>query len=318
MRLCPICKLYLKELFIFTIALYIILFLYPIKWYIIFFISAIPFITSIFMVSSFFSLINLIIPLIIFSYFTDNIFTLYLPFITYFLITISVRSGRKWSYILSITYVILWIILSFLLRINIADIILILSSLLTIAFSLPILKGNSPKSNNIDIIYKSDTGNTLKVVKKFAAGMYDANNGDISISDFNSYNYNNSIREFDAIVVSFPIHFFGSGRSFLYKIYKNLPKGNGKNAFILYTGSFYDDMASLIIWLILIFKGYNVRGRLFISTILQKSSLLEEKVNNIENKIIYETGGDFVDGWYCGIPLLIIPSPLFLLTFLKK
>lgn len=318
MNICQHCKLFLKELFIFTLSLYTILFLYPIPWYVIFIISAIPIIVSYSTISSFFNLLNIIIPITIFSFFTDNIFSLYIPFITYFLITLSLRSGRIWAYIITLLYVILWITLSIIISINIADIILILSSLLMIVFSLPMIKGKGASVKNIDVIYSSNTGNTLKIAKKFATGVYDTTNGDISISDINSYNFKNEFRQYDGVVIAFPVHLFGPGRSFLYKIMKQLPKGNNKNAFILYSGSMYDDMSSIILWLILTFKGYSVKGKLFSSSLLQRISFLEDKINNSENNIIYEAGGDFADGWYCGEPLLVIPSPLFLLTLLKK
>ncbi len=158
----------------------------------------------------------------------------------------------------------------------------------------------------------------MRAAEKFADGALSVSEGKINIIKWEENKPEMEAVTGDGLAIAFPVHLFGTGRKFLADMIKKLPAGNGKPAFILYTASLYPGAAAFVLWAALSFKGYRVKGTLWEATGPLKIKSLSEKTAEHENGIIFEAGGDFADGWPCGEPLIIPPSPLFILGLLKK
>lgn len=307
-KMCYQCKLFLREIFIFSLTANAVIFNFNIPWFIVFLIAALLVFISFGTMSSVIGGIRIFIPTAMLSCFSLNPFAVYLPFLTWALLTLSVRSGKRWTLISAVLFNMAWVCLSLRGEISLADIIFILSSIVSLLFSLPMLKGKTQGLKDINIIVKSAEKYTIQAAETFADGAAEVlKKGKINIMNWEEKGIEPETLKNEALVIAFHAKFFGCGRGFLVDMIKKLPKGNGRAAFILYTASIYPDTASFILWVILRIKGYNVRG-----------ALLKTKFSSSESNIISECGGDFADGWPCGEPLIISPSPLFLLGLLRK
>ena len=315
MNMCLNCRLFLRIVLIFILTLYASLFIFVIPWYVAFILSAIPIFISFSTISSFAAAINLCIPLAVLSFFSSNQIALYLPIVAWALTVMSFRSGKKWTMWTTIFFVACCIFLGVKLSSGVTDAVLIISSLLTLIFALPSLRGKSEPVGNIDIIVSGDNDINI-IAETFASSAAQTATGAIQIIDCYKDHINDTVS--NAVVIAFQSRFFGCGRKFIAYIIKNLPKGNGKPAFILYTSNFYHDMPAFLVWIVLIFKGYTPKGKLFVYKGVLGEKLRESNFLQAEKNIIFESAGDFADGWYCGEPLNVLPSPLFALNIFKK
>ena len=307
-KMCYQCKLFLREIFIFSLAANAVIFNFNIPWFVVFLIAALPVFISFGTMSSVIGGIRIFVPTAVLSFFSLNPFAVYLPFLTWALLTLSIRSGKRWTLISTVLFNIAWICLSLRGEISLADGVFILSSIISLLFALPMLKGKTQELKDIDIMVKSTERYTLQAAETFADGAAEVLKKEkINIINWEERGIEPGTLKGGALVIAFKPKFFGCGRGFLIDMIKKLPRGNGKAAFILYTAFLYPDTAAFILWVVLRIKGYDVRG-----------TLLKTTFNSSESNIISECGGDFADGWPCGEPLIISPSPLFLLGLLIK
>ena len=318
MFICSNCRFLFREFFIFALTIYSSLFIFVIPWYVVFLLTAIPILISYSTVSSLISILNIFLPLLIFSFFSSNLFALYLYIATWTLITLSVRSGKRWAFLLSYIFIGLLTFLSLRFTNSIADIILITVSLLTVILNIYTIKGKDRSIENIDIIIENDTPTLRQATEIFISGIKEISQGHINIINQSKNNLKISTLSGDGLIIAFDCKAFCPSRKLISEIIKYLPRGNGKYAFILYTGKLYTDMAAFILWVVLLLKGYKPKGKLFVCNYFLNDNKYIHTFNESERNIIFECGGDFADGWYCGEPLTILPTPLFIINAAKK
>ena len=106
--------------------------------------------------------------------------------------------------------------------------------------------------------------------------------------------------------------------NFMYKLYKNLPKGKNNKAYIIYKAPFFPEMAYIPLWLMFYMKGYKVMGRAYyiegLAAIKTANIYFaaQKEMMNVISKGMY----DISDGFKSALPLYIHLLPFALISTL--
>ena len=140
------------------------------------------------------------------------------------------------------------------------DLVLISVFLMQFVFTQMIYTRPNKRSEKIDIIVSSYSGNTAHFAQLFIDGAKEMG-AEVAEHRFHHYESFNPPLQGDSLVIAFPIYGCKPPWPFLYYLTFKLPGAKGKPAFILYTCIGGAENAGILCWLILSLKGYRVMGR---------------------------------------------------------
>lgn len=254
--------------------------------------------------------ISVFLPVLILYFLTDNIFIIYLlPFVNICLI-MAYRAGRNMAYILSTIYIIFWIYLSYTYKLSVVDYVIIGVCIFNMLLH---FKGLFLKHNeSITWDFLSEKHNELlnkNIMDILKEGLYDIKGSIAYVQDMKNIQNN--------LVIHVETKYFAINFKYLAELYKNLPKGENKKAFIIYSCEIFPDMAYIPLWIILSLKGYKVCGRAYYI-----KSLAEIKFANIyfaANKdmlhIMKKGIYDMADGFRSALPFHIYLLPFSIIAY---
>lgn len=254
--------------------------------------------------------ISVFLPVLILYFLTDNIFIIYLlPFVNICLI-MAYRAGRNMAYILSTIYIIFWIYLSYTYKLSVVDYVIIGVCIFNMLLH---FKGLFLKHNeSITWDFFSEKHNELlnkNIMDILKEGLYDIKGSIAYVQDMKNIQNN--------LVIHVDVKYFAINFKYLAELYKNLPKGENKKAFIIYSCEIFPDMAYIPLWIILSLKGYKVCGRAYYIHSLAKIKFAniyfaaERDMLHIMKKGIY----DMADGFRSALPLHFYMLPFSIIAY---
>ena len=178
----------------------------------------------------------------------------------------------------------------------------------------------------IDVILCTSSGNTGHYASRFIAGAENAG-ASINMHQFHHIRRFQPALDGDALVLAFPVFGWKPPWPLCQYLLLNLPRGNGKPAFILYTSAGGPENAGMVAWLLLTLKGYRVVGRNWavypvnVTTFRLGPSRLWKFLDRLvprEHEIagVISSGRDFALGKRTGMPFILWPFPLVIAGFL--
>jgi len=179
---------------------------------------------------------------------------------------------------------------------------------------------------HVDVVVNSASGNTMHLVQSFLQGVREAGVA-VTVHRFHYFREFRAELAGDALAVAFPVYGFKPPWPFLFWLLRDLPKGRGRPAFILYSSAGGPENAGILVWLILRLKGWRTGGRLWaiypVNVVTFRLGpkplwrLLDHLVplrRDTVNAVSY--GSAFAQGRVAGFPYLVWPLPMFLVGIL--
>lgn len=254
--------------------------------------------------------ISVFLPVLILYFLTDNIFIIYLlPFVNICLI-MAYRAGRNMAYILSTIYIIFWIYLSYTYKLSVVDYVIIGVCIFNMLLHFKGLFLKHNESINWDFLSEKDNQTLNKsIMDILKEGLYDIKGSIACVQDMKNIQNN--------LVIHVETKYFAINIRYLAELYKNLPKGENKKAFIIYSCEIFPDMAYIPLWVILSLKGYKVCGRAYYIHSLAQIKFAniyfaaERDMLHIMKKGIY----DMADGFRSALPFHIYLLPFSIIAY---
>ncbi len=177
----------------------------------------------------------------------------------------------------------------------------------------------------IDVISCTYSGNTGHFTEEFLKGLRESG-VEVKEHFFHYADFSCELQG-DGLVISFPVYGWKSPWHFTEYIFKKLPPGRGKPAFILYTSAGGPENAGLFAYLLLALKGYSVVGRAWgvypinIATVRLLPSSVHTYLDSFlpwkgQLKEVLTYGYEFGKGIYTGYPFIFWPFFLVSAGFL--
>ncbi len=205
--------------------------------------------------------------------------------------------------------------------------------ILIIMFSLVVLLRGyfgraSPAPRKVDVILSSYSSNTAHFTYKFIDGLRRAG-AEATVHRLHYHKRFKPELSGDSLVAAFPVFGWKPPRPLLHWLLKELPRGRGRPAFILYTAAGGPENAAFLPWLILMLKGWRVKGRLWsiyplnVATFRLGPKKLWKKLDrccpsraDVEKAVF--SGRQFGMGKNTGFPLIVWPFPLIFFGILLE
>jgi NAD-dependent dihydropyrimidine dehydrogenase PreA subunit len=179
---------------------------------------------------------------------------------------------------------------------------------------------------NLDLILCSYSGNTAHYARHFIDGVK-ARGAEVSEHRFHHYRNFEIELTGDALAITFPVIGWKPPWPFFNWLLFDLPRGNGKPAFVLYTCAGGPENTALVSWLLLTLKGYRVMGRQWgiypvnIATARLGPKRLWKFLDRLipfksDCRAAYTAGIAFTEGKPAGLPFIFWPFPLFIFGIL--
>lgn len=308
MQLCAECRRIIKLWFLFAIILYVISKGYNIPAALFMMLAAIALFASLGFWAALIEVFTIFLPVLILYFITDNIFAVYLIPLTNILLIMAYRAGRFPAAFFSYTYIIFWSYLTYVSYNSLADYAVILVCFINMFIH---IKGQFIKAEEAlswSFIKECNDETGKHILSALKEGLYDIK-GEIAVLDNIEKAENN-------IVIYAETKFASLNMAFVYKLYKNLPKGKNKKAYIIYKAPFFPEMSYIPLWLMLYMKGYKVMGRTYYI-----EGIAEIKTANIYFaaqkemlKVISRGMYDISDGFKSALPLYIHLLPFALIS----
>lgn len=310
MQLCAECRRVIKLWFLFAIILYVTIKGYNIPIAFFMLLISIPLFTSLGFWASLVEVFTIFLPVLVLSFITDNIFTIYLIPLTNILLLLSYRAGRLPATVGSSVYIIFWSYLVFVSNSSIIDYIVIFICFFNLLIHLKGLFIRVENSLVWSFISENNDEVSNKILSALKEGVYDIK-GCVNVANDMSKVDNN-------IVVLVNAKYSSLNMSFLKQIYKELPKGNGKKVYIIYKAKFFPEMSYIFLWCLLYLKGYKVMGRSYYITYLTniKTANIYFEAQKEMLKIISKGMFDMADGFKSALPLYINILPFSFISTL--
>ncbi len=173
----------------------------------------------------------------------------------------------------------------------------------------------------VDIILCSYSGNTVEYTNSFIAGLNESG----VTTHIHRFHYRKKFTaelRGDALVVAFPVHAWNAPWPLKKYLQHELPEGNGKPAFILYSCAGGPENAHFLPWLYLTRKGYRVAGRLWGSLPMDVTTfrigprklwrlLDQQSESSPDIDAARDAGRSFAKGSPTGMPFFFWPFFLF-------
>jgi hypothetical protein len=175
----------------------------------------------------------------------------------------------------------------------------------------------------VDVLLCSYSGNTAKYTGHFVQAL-EENGVQVTMHQFHHYRDFTAELEGDGLVLAFPVIGWKPPWPLFYYIWKKLPAGLNRPAYILYTCSGSPENTGFLIWLMLTMKGYKVLGRAWGLYPLNVAPfrILSKKPRSFldrvapqanDSRVAQEGARAFCQGQNRGLPLIFWPFPLFIL-----
>lgn len=317
--MCEECRRLIKLWFITALILYVISAKILIPVPVMLFFTILPVMASTGLWIGIVEVFSVFVPVIFLSFFTNNLYAVFLPVFTSFFIILAHRSDRLPAVIISYLYLIFLTYISIVYYSSIVDILLITVSILNMViniklFNKKVLEKDTSILYNIEnfFLYKKIEQNINHLFKDKKWQMLQQNSipadRKLNITFFINTSYCTvSIKE-------------------LKNLWKSIPCGAGKNAFIVYTADFFADIAYIPLYVVLFLKRYKIQGRLPVvksMTEIKTANIWYAVEQDIENEIISSIKYS-MDGHTAGFPAIIPVIPFgsifgsILKLFLKK
>lgn len=129
-------------------------------------------------------------------------------------------------------------------------------------FLVATLRGRFKPLQSVDAIISSYSGNSAYLADQFLNKLKEEG-VEVKEHRFHYFHDWKANFEADALVIAFPIYCFSIPWALLNFLIKELPRGRGKPAYILYTAAGLPENSALLAWLVLTLKGYRVVGRMW-------------------------------------------------------
>ncbi len=189
-----------------------------------------------------------------------------------------------------------------------------------------IRQSNSYYPQKIDVILCSSSGNTGHYTQKFVDSMQ-GDGRNVVVHRFHRKEEFNPVLGGDTLVLAFPVSGWKPPWPLTEYLFRNLPRGKGKPAFILYTAAGGPENAGFIAWTLLALKGYRVVGRLWsvyplnVPTFRLGPKSLWRFIDSLtpfkkDIDLLTTAAKEFSRGERTGLPLVLWPTPLMLIGFL--
>jgi len=256
----------------------------------------------------------------------ENVAFLYLPLITATLIAVSFKTFPR------ITALPVWLLTAawilFCNKISIANlnpvqyILLACTAIMLIIYTLSVFMNKKTELHKIDLLLSSYSGNTTHYANLFIDGVKERG-AEVIVHRFHYYKSFKLDLKGDSLVIAFPVFGWKPPWPMLYYLFR-LPWGKGKPAFVLYSCAGGPENTGMLMWAILTFRGYRVIGRNWgwypvnIATVRLGPARLWKYLDSLlplrmDMEDGVNTGRDFAEGNYTGLPFIFWPSPLAVL-----
>ncbi len=309
MNICIECRRLIRLWFLFAVVVYAVVFGLHIPPSLIFLLASFMLFASLGFWGGLIEVFTILLPVTVLYFFTDNIFLIYLIPVTNILLFMSYRSGRLMAAFISYLYIILWCFLTITTKADSLSIIITCICLFNMMLHIKGLFYKHTESLHWLFIVEKQGKTTDDILSALKEGLYDAKGSVTYADNINSIDKN--------IILYVNTKYSSINPAYLLFLYKNLPYGKGRKAFIIYTGLFFPEMAYIPLWIILALKGYNVTGRTYYIY-----SLAEIKFANIffasdrdMLNIIKRGISDMADGFKSAMPLYIHILPASLISY---
>ena len=184
----------------------------------------------------------------------------------------------------------------------------------------------SGPAERIDCLVASYSGNTAHMAARFVAGAHDAG-AQVALHRLHYTDAPHPELTGDALVLAFPVFGWKPPWPVFDYLLRDLPPGNGKPAYVLYTSAGGPENTGIVAWLALTLRGYRVVGRgwgiypISVATFRLGPKFFWRWMDRLipfgwESGDVRELGAAFVRGHATGLPFVLWPSPLPILGFL--
>lgn len=309
MNICIECRRLIRVWFIYAVVFYVLVFNHNITPALFFMLISFAIFASLGVWAAFIEIFSIFLPSFILYFLSDNIFIIYLlPFMNICLI-MAYRAGRNMAYIISIIYILFWLYLSFSLKFSFIDYVVISAAFLNILLHIFSIFYKHNISLNWQYISEDFSELDKKILSTLEEGLYDIKGSIKKVEEI-------SIDE--NIVIHAKANNFTFNIKYLKEMYKKLPKVENKRAFIIYSATFFPDMAYIPLWFMLYLKGYKVMGRAYYIHSLASIKFAniyfaaEKEMLYIMKKGIY----DMADGFKSALPLQIYLLPFSFIFYI--
>jgi ferredoxin len=174
----------------------------------------------------------------------------------------------------------------------------------------------------IDLILCSYSGNTGHLAANFQQGLESAG-AKVTQHRFHYENEFKADLNGDALVLAFPVIGWKPSWSLMDYLFKELPSGNGKPVFILYSSAGGPENTFWVPWLLLKLKGYRVIGRhwamypINVATVRLGTKKFWKWLDSLlpskkESFVAIQAGKIFALGEKCGLPFILWPFALII------
>lgn len=310
MNICSECRRLIKVWFIYAIVFYVIVFQYNITPALFFLLVSIALFSSLGTWAAIVEVFSIFFPVLILYFFTDNIFIIYLlPFVNICLI-MAFRAGRNMAYIISTIYIIFWIYLSFKAKLSTVDYVVLAVSIINLIFHIYGLFYKHREDLNWQYFSISSNKLDKNILNILNEGLYDIK-GSIKKTEV--------INDTDNLVLHVEVKYFIININYLKDLYHKIPSvTDKKKAFIIYSATFFPDMAYIPLWFMLYLKGYKVMGRAYYIHSIAEIKFAniyfaaEREMLNIMKKGIF----DMADGFKSALPMQLYLLPFSLVFYM--
>lgn len=308
MQLCAECRRIIKLWFLFAIIFYVTSKGYNIPAALFMLLASIALFASLGFWAAVIEVFTILLPVLILSFITDNIFALYLIPLTNILLIMAYRAGRLPAAIFSYAYIVFWSYLTYVSYTSLIDYAVIAVCFLNMLLHIKGLFIKAEESLNWSFIAENNDETGKQILSALKEGLYDIK-GEITVLD-------NIEKAEHNIVIYTDVKYASLNMNFMYKLYKNLPKGKNNKAYIIYKAPFFPEMAYIPLWLMLYMKGYKVMGRAYYIEGLAEIKTAniyfaaQKEMMNVISKGMY----DISDGFKSALPLYIHLLPFALIS----
>ena len=290
MNICSECRRLIKVWFIYAIVFYVIVFNYNITPALFFLLVSFALFSSLGIWAAIVEVFSVFFPVLILYFLTDNIFIIHLLPLVNICLIMAYRAGRNMAYIISTIYIIFWMYLSFKAKLSPIDYTVIAVSIINLLFHIYGLFIKHREDLNWQYFSKSSDNLDKNILNALSEGLYDIK-GSIKKTDV--------INDKDNLVL-------------LVKV------TDKKKAFIIYSATFFPDMAYIPLWFMLYLKGYRVMGRAYYIHSIAEIKFAniyfaaERDMLHIMKKGIF----DMADGFKSALPMHIYLLPFSLIFYI--
>ena len=253
----------------------------------------------------------------------------YLPFTAPGIIMISHRLRTRAATRVSMLFIAGWTVLALYTNsIGITEGVILAVTLIWVGSYIfdAVSQADSGSLQKIDVILCSFSGNTGHYTRQFIDALQE-NGKAAAIYRFHRKEEFKPVLGGDALALAFPVSGWKPPWHLTEYLIKDLPRGNGKPAFILYTAAGGPENAGFAAWIILTLKGYKVRGRAWsiypmnVPTFRLGPKAFCSFIDSLtplknDTGFIIKAAREFSNGERAGMPFILWPTPLTILGIL--